>query len=37
VRFPRMLRWRKDKTPEEADTLEGVRRLLDRGGSLRDQ
>jgi DNA ligase 1 len=29
VRFPRMLRWRKDKRPEEADTLENVRRLLD--------
>ena len=28
VRFPRMLRWRKDKKPEEADTLEGVREIL---------
>jgi DNA ligase-1 len=28
VRFPRMLRWRKDKKPEEADTLDGVRGLL---------
>jgi len=33
VRFPRMLRWRKDKKPEEADTLEGVRQLLERHGS----
>ena len=29
VRFPRMLRWRKDKKPEEADTLDAVRALLD--------
>jgi DNA ligase 1 len=29
VRFPRMLRWRRDKRPEEADTLESVRRLLE--------
>jgi DNA ligase-1 len=29
VRFPRMLRWRKDKPPAEADTLETVRTLLD--------
>ena len=29
VRFPRMLRWRKDKRPEEADTLDNVRRLLE--------
>jgi DNA ligase-1 len=28
VRFPRMLRWRKDKKPEEADTLDTVRALL---------
>ena len=29
VRFPRMLRWRKDKKPEEADTLATVRAILD--------
>ena len=29
VRFPRMLRWRKDKKAAEADTLGGVRALLD--------
>jgi DNA ligase-1 len=28
VRFPRMLRWRKDKPAAEADTLETVKRLL---------
>ena len=28
VRFPRMNRWRHDKKPEEADTLEALRRLL---------
>ena len=28
VRFPRMLRWRKDKTPDQADTLETVERLV---------
>jgi DNA ligase-1 len=28
VRFPRMLRWRKDKKVDEADTLENVRALL---------
>jgi len=30
VRFPRMLRWRKDKPAAEADTLEAVRGLLGR-------
>jgi DNA ligase-1 len=28
VRFPRMARWRRDKTPAEADTIETVRALL---------
>ena len=28
VRFPRMLRWRKDKKPEDADTLEAVQSLI---------
>ncbi|HEV2852706.1 MAG TPA: ATP-dependent DNA ligase [Thermoanaerobaculia bacterium] len=29
VRFPRIARWRTDKRPDQADTLEGIRRLLD--------
>jgi DNA ligase-1 len=29
VRFPRILRWRKDKPAEEADTLENLRKILD--------
>ena len=28
VRFPRMARWRTDKKPEDADTIETVRALL---------
>lgn len=28
LRFPRILRWRKDKRPEEADSLEDVKKLL---------
>jgi DNA ligase-1 len=28
VRFPRILRWRRDKTPAEADTLDMLRRLI---------
>jgi DNA ligase-1 len=28
VRFPRMLRWRTDKTPQQADSLEALRALL---------
>jgi len=31
VRFPRMARWRTDKRPEEADTIDRVRALLDAG------
>ena len=30
VRFPRMARWRTDKQPEEADTLESVQAILSR-------
>jgi len=29
VRFPRILRWRKDKKAEEADTLEGLKGILE--------
>jgi DNA ligase-1 len=29
VRFPRMLRWRRDKTAAEADTLENLKRLIE--------
>jgi len=29
LRFPRMLRWRRDKPPAEADTLDTLRALLD--------
>ncbi|MFN7145965.1 MAG: ATP-dependent DNA ligase [Myxococcota bacterium] len=28
VRFPRILRWRRDKTPEQADTLESLHALV---------
>lgn len=31
VRFPRMSRWRRDKRPEDADTLESLRALLRKG------
>jgi DNA ligase-1 len=31
VRFPRILRWRVDKSPSEADTLETMRSLLNIG------
>jgi DNA ligase-1 len=29
LRFPRMLRWRTDKKPEEINTLEDLKRMLD--------
>ncbi|MCA1763296.1 MAG: ATP-dependent DNA ligase [Flavobacteriales bacterium] len=29
LRFPRMLRWRKDKSPQEANTLEHLQSMLD--------
>jgi DNA ligase-1 len=32
VRFPRMLRWRADKAPEDADTLDRVKALLNVAG-----
>ena len=32
VRFPRILRWRSDKPPEEADTLESAMQLLETYG-----
>ena len=32
VRFPRMLRWRTDKTPEQADTIDVLRGMLAVGG-----
>jgi DNA ligase-1 len=28
LRFPRILRWRQDKRPEDADTVDGLRRIL---------
>lgn len=36
LRFPRMLRWRRDKTAEQADTLDQVRALIDAAGGERD-
>ena len=35
VRFPRMARWRRDKTPEAADTLQQLQRLLGDEASVR--
>ena len=35
VRFPRMLRWRKDKPAREADTLQTLARLLEEPSSQR--
>jgi DNA ligase-1 len=32
VRFPRMLRWRTDKTAQEADNLDALRALLPPSG-----
>jgi DNA ligase-1 len=29
LRFPRIVRWRKDKRPEECDTVERVRELYE--------
>jgi DNA ligase-1 len=29
LRFPRILRWRTDKTPAQADTVESVRKMLE--------
>ena len=34
VRFPRMNRWRRDKKPEEADTLENLRALMKAGSGV---
>ncbi len=35
VRFPRILRWRRDKTPRESDSLETLQRLLASSGMPR--
>jgi len=29
VRFPRILRWREDKLPRDADSLETIHQMLD--------
>ena len=31
LRFPRIARWRRDKPPQEADTIEGLRRWMTAG------
>jgi DNA ligase-1 len=33
VRFPRILRWRRDKKPADADTLEMIRGMVEEGGA----
>ena len=33
VRFPRILRWRRDKQPADADTLEMIRGMVEEGGA----
>jgi len=33
VRFPRIARWRTDKRPDQADTLEGIQRLIRASGT----
>jgi DNA ligase 1 len=37
LRFPRILRIRTDKSPEEADTLENVREIFERQGAKRNE
>lgn len=37
LRFPRIVRWRRDKRPEDADELDRVRRLYKMGLSARDE
>ncbi len=34
VRFPRIIRWRRDKQPEDAGTLDDLRRMLPQSASL---
>ena len=37
MRFPRIVRWRRDKRPEDVDTLDRVRELHDSQGKYSDQ